>query len=428
MAAVILTGCNFTLRSNSTECFALIGQFHCAISECGNHKPPHFSCAMDQAANSSRKAHVALKSTDKLKLLDDLRRGVNQTAASKKYCIDGSTVSEIKRNETQIRSDAQRNKQTNKRRARQSTGVYVETALLFWFRQMRGENVPINGPMLLEKAHSVAIQVNSDFQHNPSWLEKLKKRENISFQELHGQKRAADTEGTESWTSQILPSIVEGYEPHNIFNTFESGLFYKTTLMGSLVDKGGERSWIKIRKERLTFLMIVNQSGTEKEIFAIEKFLNPRCFRNKTPPLQCYSNKKAWITWEFWQTIITKFNSKMQGNGRNVILFCDNASCHKLNYELSNTKIFFMPSNTISLTQPPDQGNIRTVKVYYRTQLIRQMVIAIDNGVKLDDFARSVCILKALYLLTRAFFLLSPSTIYNCFRKAGFVLHVLRQE
>ena len=85
MAAVNFTRCNFTLRSNSKECFAQIGQFQRAISQSGNHKPPHFSCAMEQAANSSRKAHVALKSTEQLKLLDDLRRGVNQRAASKKY-------------------------------------------------------------------------------------------------------------------------------------------------------------------------------------------------------------------------------------------------------------------------------------------------------------------------------------------------------
>ena len=56
------------------------------------------------------------------------------------------------------------------------------------------------------------------------------------------------------------------------------------------------------------------------------------------------------------------------------------------------------------------------------------MVIAIDNGVEPDDIARSISVLKAIYMLKRAFFLLTPSTSYNCFRKAGFVLHVLRQE
>ena len=76
-----------------------------------------------------------------------------------------------------------------------------------------------------------------------------------------------------------------------------------------------------------------------------------------------------------------------------------------------------MTSNTTSLRQPLDQGTIRTVKVYYRTQLIRQMAIAIDNGVKPDDFARSICALKALNILKRAFFLLTQSSIYVCFRK-----------
>ena len=61
-----------------------------------------------------------------------------------------------------------------------------------------------------------------------------------------------------------------------------------------------------------------------------------------------------------------------------------------------------MPSNTTSLLL--DQGIIRTLKVYYGTQPIRQMVIAIDNGVKPDDFARSISVLKALYMLKRAFF------------------------
>ena len=31
-------------------------------------------------------------------------------------------------------------------------------------------------------------------------------------------------------------------------------------------------------------------------------------------------------------------------------------------------------------------------------------------------------------MLKRAFFLFTPSTIYNCFKKAGFVIHVLRRE
>ena len=57
-----------------------------------------------------------------------------------------------------------------------------------------------------------------------------------------------------------------------------------------------------------------------------------------------------------------------------------------------------MPSNTTSLLQPMDQGIIRTVKVYYRTQLIRQMVIAINKGVKPDDFSQIHFCIEGFYI------------------------------
>ena len=51
---------------------------------------------------------------------------------------------------------------------------------------------------------------------------------------------------------------------------------------------------------------------------------------------------------------------------------------------------------------------------------MRQMVISLDAGVKPDDFAKSITISKALYMLKRSVFLVKPSTISNCFSKAGF--------
>ena len=38
----------------------------------------------------------------------------------------------------------------------------LNEALLKWFTSMRGNNIPINGPILLEKAH----EVNKAFHYN----------------------------------------------------------------------------------------------------------------------------------------------------------------------------------------------------------------------------------------------------------------------
>ena len=291
--------------------------------------------------------------------------------------------------------------------------------MLTWFRQARSENIPINGPLLLEKAHSIAIQLGSDFVPNASWLQRVKKRENISFNKLHGEKKTANFEGAETWKKDVLPTLLSEYEAINVFNAYESALFYKAMPKGSLVDKNEERSGVKQYKERITFLAVVNQTGDEKFIYVIGKYSNPRCSKNKNPPFPYYSNKKAWMTGELWGKIMASFNSKMRSKNRKVVLFCDNASCHKLANELIHVKIVFMPPNTTSIIQPLDQGIIRNIKVFYRTQLMREMVISLDAGVKPYDFAKSI-ISKALYMLKRSVFLVKPSTVSNCFSIAGF--------
>ena len=104
------------------------------------------------------------------------------------------------------------------------------------------------------------------------------------------------------------------------------------------------------------------------------------------------------------------------------MLLVDNASCHTApeNMSLTNISVKFFPPNVTSLIQPLDQGIIRAVKCHYRTQIIRQLVIHVDGGSEVADFAKKVDILKAMYLLRRAVFMLTPGSYQNCFRKAGF--------
>ena len=69
-----------------------------------------------------------------------------------------------------------------------------------------------------------------------------------------------------------------------------------------------------------------------------------------------------------------------------------------------------------------DQGIIRATKVHYRTQLMRKMLQEVKDGTSIIDYAKSIDILKVLHMLKRACFLVSPATIENCFRKAGFLV------
>ena len=92
--------------------------------------------------------------------------------------------------------------------------------------------------------------------------------------------------------------------------------------------------------------------------------------------------------------VMIEISIKMGRQNHMIALICFNASCNKLDKNVANLQVF-LPPNTKSLIQPLDQDIIRTTKVYYRTQPIRHMVIAIDNGVGPVAFAKSIKILKA---------------------------------
>ena len=62
---------------------------------------------------------------------------------------------------------------------RVKTGTYekINEALLKWFTSMRGNNIPINGPILLEKAHEFRkVFNNNDFTTSNGCLRDWKER------------------------------------------------------------------------------------------------------------------------------------------------------------------------------------------------------------------------------------------------------------
>ena len=83
--------------------------------------------------------------------------------------------------------------------------------------------------------------------------------------------------------------------------------------------------------------------------------------------------------------------------------------------ELAGIDLIFLPPNAISVTQPMDQGVIQSLKVEYRTKVIRKYINAIVSHKELPN----IRILDAVIMLEQAWSTLPSITIINCFRKAG---------
>ena len=112
-------------------------------------------------------------------------------------------------------------------------------------------------------------------------------------------------------------------------------------------------------------MFCVNVDGQFEKILVIEKSGKPRCFKSidtKTLPVTWEHNKKAWMTSEIYQRWHQNFDSKMRRQNHQILLFLDNVPSHPNDVNMTNVKLVFIPANTTSMLQPPDQKIIKTVK------------------------------------------------------------------
>ena len=365
----------------------------------------------------------ALSVEEKILLLDMAKDKSNKLSdILERFSIGRSTFYKIQASEASLRSAVAANRNLSLKRNKVSTYSDLNEAVTRWFHQVRANNGIVNGPMVMEKAKQLAELMEINFEPSNGWLMRWKEKENVVFLSIQGEKDAADMPGAERWVADTLPTLVEVYEERDIYNADETGLFYKSLPKGTLAVRGDAPSGGKQQKERLTALLLVNQDGSDKQIFVIGKPSKPRCFKNvRSPPLPYFNNTKAWMTSRLWQQLLSKFDGQVRNQNRRVVLFVDNARCHEMNdVTLTNIELKFIPPNTTSLIQPLDQGIIKNLKVHYRQQLLRCQLLSLDRGESLASFTKSITILQALHMLKQALLLVKPDTIRNCFRKAGF--------
>ena len=106
-------------------------------------------------------------------------------------------------------------------------------------------------------------------------------------------------------------SLLEGYNPCDIFNMDETGLFFRKTEDKTLHQKGQECTGGKKAKMRLTISLCTNMVVDKETPLVIWKPLNPHCFKlvNKNIlPVEYHANKKAWMTSGIFETWLKKFD------------------------------------------------------------------------------------------------------------------------
>jgi hypothetical protein len=181
----------------------------------------------------------------------------------------------------------------------------------------------------------------------------------LSFSDERGD---VDKNIVENWKEK-LPKLCEDYEPKNIFNMDETGVFFKDTTRKTFHIKGEDCPGGKRSKERITaafcalahslhkvlavFLSSFQQcfylhhpfhptwyrrqcyafcaslTGEKLEPLIIGKSKKPRCFgkiKSENLPVMYRNNTKAWMNSLIFKEWLLKFDRKMKRQNRKVIL------------------------------------------------------------------------------------------------------------
>ena len=365
---------------------------------------------------------VTLNVATKLKLVNEYEQKIfNCKQLAKKYNINTSTVYKIIKNSLNLKELS--SKQSKACRQRQSNHPDLDKALLMWFNEIMSKDAIVTTMMLLDKAKQFSIKLNKDFEPNESWIFRWKKRNGLRIGKICGESKESDENGATNFVKHLLPSLIKDYSPDCIFNADESGLYYKALPSTTYYNKGSQPKGWKMQKVRLTILFVCNSTGSYKRLFVIGKAKKPRCFQNKHIPITYFANKNSWMTAHIWNEILSILDEEMIKIKKDIILFVDNATCHKTTKELEKISVQFLPPNTTAIIQPLDQGIIHSFKCQYRQIIVKKQICAIEMGKTVPEYLKSISILDALYFIKRAWWLVKPECIINCFKKVRFKLY-----
>ncbi|XP_071041879.1 tigger transposable element-derived protein 6-like [Parasteatoda tepidariorum] len=105
-----------------------------------------------------------------------------------------------------------------------------------------------------------------------------RERYGIVAKQICGEANSVDLKAVNDWKSEKISDAIRSYDPSDVFNADEAGIFSQLLPNKTLAFKKDKCIGGKNSKLRLTALFCCNMSGTEKrKVTVIGKSAKPRC-------------------------------------------------------------------------------------------------------------------------------------------------------
>jgi hypothetical protein len=230
----------------------------------------------------SKRKREGIDLKTKYEILQDIERGIDYSLIVSKYSLKSKTnVSRIKEQKEVIEKAFESGESNSKRKIlRRPKFSDIDEAVIKWLRDVRQQKISISGPLIKETAKEIAKDMRVEgFSASDGWLQKLRQRHDISYGSVVGESAGVDQNVVNDWLSNRLPEIIKDFDPKNVWNADETGLFWRLQPNKTMRFRGETCSSGKLSKERITVLLCVNADGSEKKrVDIIGKSANPRSF------------------------------------------------------------------------------------------------------------------------------------------------------
>jgi hypothetical protein len=181
---------------------------------------------------------------------------------------------------------------------------------------------------------------------------------------------------------------------------------------------------VKESKERLTVLACTNAAGTHKlKLIVVDKSARRRALKGVNSfPFHYHANKRAWITSQFMLDWFVNYfapearahcKSKGLGDDCKIILTLDNCPAHHDTSLLvsGNVRVVYLPPNCTSIIQPMYQGILRSLKCYYRQQLMQKLIVVCNRGQGVDVCKKEFNVKDTIWNLAKAWTDVAATTL-----------------
>jgi hypothetical protein len=376
--------------------------------------------------------HKSLSYVQKLEVIEQLERGITHQNLAAKYGVSRTQITSISKKENRekiiARCLADPNNKQNGCRSTRPKYKLLEDELLDWFVSKRQKKFVVTTASLRAKALLIRdrrlIEAKQDddasrlhlFLCSNRWIGNFKKRNRILLRSVAGTEDTLQPDIIAKARDELKESLGT-YDPRDIYNADESGLFYRQLPDKSLVLCGVSCKEQTSAKDRVTILLCCSATGDKLKPLIIGSSSRPRALKNlreESIPCIYRANQSAWLTRMLFEEWLQGVNTAMISAKRKICLILDNFSGHILQTQFSNVRCVFLPPGMTSVLQPLDCGIIRSFKAKYKQFLALHFL-----NEERDNRNRRANIREAIEFASKAWEGVTSVTIKNCWHHAG---------